>query len=167
MEFSILIRFDLAAEEMWMLTLGTGVAVGEAVEAVTGVRPDLMWPNDVQIGGRKLAGILAEARLEGPDVSFAVVGIGINVAQDVTDFPLELRSLATSLKIVSGSSPQRAVLLSTILERLESIFSTMRLLLSARPVLERTRNFKYPSNILDDEQKLDKIEALFLKVENS
>ncbi len=123
--FSILLRPSLSADGAWMLTLGAGVAVAEAVEAMTGLHPDLMWPNDVLLEGRKLAGILTETRLDGPDVSFAVVGIGINVAQDVTDFPLDLRGSATSLNIVFGHPPERTVLLSRILERLESITRSM------------------------------------------
>ncbi len=124
--FSILLRFKLTVEESWMLTLGAGVAVSEAMEAATGIRPDLMWPNDVLIGRRKLAGILTEARLEGPRIAFAVVGIGINVAQDVTDFPPDLRGRATSVKMASGRTPDRSCLLGTVLERLESVYSALR-----------------------------------------
>lgn len=78
-----------------LLPLAAGVAVAEVVdEAVGGSRPQIKWPNDVLVGGRKIAGILVEGRLQ---ERWAVVGIGLNVAVRTTDFPRELRDRAGTL----------------------------------------------------------------------
>lgn len=71
---------------------------------MTGVRPQIKWPNDLVLGGRKLAGILTEMSLEGESghVSHVVVGIGINVHQQPEDFTGEVADIATSLGPVPG-----------------------------------------------------------------
>jgi BirA family biotin operon repressor/biotin-[acetyl-CoA-carboxylase] ligase len=73
-----------------LLPLAAGVAVAEVV----GPEAQIKWPNDVLVGGRKVAGILVEAR---PQEGWAVAGIGLNVALRMEDFPAELRSTAGSL----------------------------------------------------------------------
>ena len=62
-----------------LLTLASGVAIAEAVRAVTGLPAEIKWPNDVMIGGRKLAGILAEAAVQAGALQFIVVGFGVNL----------------------------------------------------------------------------------------
>jgi BirA family transcriptional regulator, biotin operon repressor / biotin---[acetyl-CoA-carboxylase] ligase len=73
-----------------LLPLATGVAVAEVV----GREAQIKWPNDVLLAGRKVAGILVEGR---PQEGWAVVGVGLNVALRVEDFPTELRSTAGTL----------------------------------------------------------------------
>jgi BirA family biotin operon repressor/biotin-[acetyl-CoA-carboxylase] ligase len=84
-----------------LLPLAAGVAVAEVVArrgaevmAGDGAEPQLKWPNDVLIGGRKVAGVLVEGR---PQESWAVLGIGVNVALREDDFPAELRGRAGTL----------------------------------------------------------------------
>jgi BirA family biotin operon repressor/biotin-[acetyl-CoA-carboxylase] ligase len=78
-----------------LLPLAAGVAVADLVEGlVPGAEAKLKWPNDVLVGGRKVAGILVEGR---PQESWAVVGIGLNVAVRSEDFPGELRARAGTL----------------------------------------------------------------------
>jgi BirA family biotin operon repressor/biotin-[acetyl-CoA-carboxylase] ligase len=78
-----------------LLPLAAGVAVAEVVGAqVVGAQARLKWPNDVLVAGRKVAGILVEGR---PQEGWAVVGIGLNVALRIEDFPVELRSSAGTL----------------------------------------------------------------------
>jgi len=67
---------------------------GLAVADLAGDRAQVKWPNDVLVEGRKVAGVLAEAR---PQVGWAVLGVGVNVALEPTDFPLELRDRAATL----------------------------------------------------------------------
>lgn len=76
-----------------LLPLAAGVAVAELASGL-GADARLKWPNDVQIGGRKVAGILVEGR---PQERWAVLGIGLNVALSEDDFSLELRERATTL----------------------------------------------------------------------
>jgi BirA family transcriptional regulator, biotin operon repressor / biotin---[acetyl-CoA-carboxylase] ligase len=91
-----------------------GLAVTEAIAAETGVTPELRHPNDVLIGGRKVAGVLAEARDER-----VVVGIGINANLTEGQLPVEVDRPATSLLVESGEPVDRARLLASLLERLE------------------------------------------------
>lgn len=82
-----------AVPERSLLPLRVGGAVIEAIESHTGARCGWKWPNDVFLGGRKLAGILCEGFAEG-----VVIGVGINVLQQADDFPPALRPRATSLR---------------------------------------------------------------------
>jgi BirA family biotin operon repressor/biotin-[acetyl-CoA-carboxylase] ligase len=96
------------------LSLVAGAACAEAIEAVMGLEPELKFPNDVLIGGRKVAGILAEAR-EGR----VVLGIGINVNVPEDELPTEVGRPATSLLVEGGRAVDRADLLVALLDRLE------------------------------------------------
>lgn len=109
---SILIRPRLAPAQWPLLSLAAGVAVAHALERTAGVVARLKWPNDVVLGGRKLAGILLESRLTAPGT--VVVGIGINVGQG--QFPAELEATATSVRLVTGRDVDREVLLQAVLE---------------------------------------------------
>jgi BirA family transcriptional regulator, biotin operon repressor / biotin---[acetyl-CoA-carboxylase] ligase len=92
-----------------LLTLTAGVALAEAVEAVTGLHVDLKWPNDLYIARRKLAGILAESSGSSAPGESVVVGYGINVSS--TAFPPELGERATSLESEFGRAVDRRELL--------------------------------------------------------
>jgi len=92
-----------------LLTLAAGVAIAEGITVATGLRPDLKWPNDLQVGRRKLAGILAE----GAAGHQVVLGYGINIA--ATAFPPELRDRTTSIESELGRAVDRAgVLVETL-----------------------------------------------------
>jgi BirA family biotin operon repressor/biotin-[acetyl-CoA-carboxylase] ligase len=98
----------------------TGVAAracGDTIQATTGLEPELKFPNDILVGGRKVAGILAEAR-EGRVV--LGVGINVNVAED--DLPTEVERPATSLLIETGRETDRAELLVELLARFETAY---------------------------------------------
>lgn len=78
------------------------LAAGVAVARVCGPDARIKWPNDVLIDGRKVAGILAEGR---PQESWAVLGVGLNVALRVADLPPELHATATTLGLEPGEIP--------------------------------------------------------------
>lgn len=107
-----------AAEAAAVLPLRVGLALAGAIERLIGRPPGLKWPNDLELDGRKVAGILCEAGGEG-----VVVGIGVNVAQAEADFPPELRAGATSLRLAAGRPPARAALAGLLLERLAPLFT--------------------------------------------
>src|SRR5260370_25124915 len=90
------------------LTMALGLAVAEAITSATGLACDLRWPNDVMIGGRKAAGILAQLA-----DSAAIAGIGINVNHQ--RFPNELTEEATSLRLESGRDQSREQILIALL----------------------------------------------------
>lgn len=92
------------------LSLAAGVAVAESLETL-GLAAEIKWPNDVLVGGRKLAGILVEAADKG-----AIIGIGVNVA--TSGFPGELAASATSMELERGAGVSRTALLELLLESL-------------------------------------------------
>jgi BirA family biotin operon repressor/biotin-[acetyl-CoA-carboxylase] ligase len=90
--------------------LAVGVAVAGAVEAITGLKVDLKWPNDLYVARRKLAGILAEAVGSRSAADFVVCGYGVNVSSAA--YPQEIRDRATSLESELGRPVDRAQLLA-------------------------------------------------------
>jgi BirA family biotin operon repressor/biotin-[acetyl-CoA-carboxylase] ligase len=103
------------------LPLLTGVAVVAAVRGVTGLDATLKWPNDVLIGGRKLAGILAEQSGD-----FVVIGIGLNVATTPGALPSGAGGLRGTSLAIEGADVSREVLLAEILRRLERWYLAFR-----------------------------------------
>jgi BirA family biotin operon repressor/biotin-[acetyl-CoA-carboxylase] ligase len=120
---SLLLRPDLALVEAGRLTILSSVAAVDAVEAISGLRPQIKWPNDLVVNGRKLAGLLIETEPEGARLAFAVVGLGINVRQLADDFSPEVRELATSLFLVTGQLYRRADLLVALMHAFEARLS--------------------------------------------
>jgi BirA family biotin operon repressor/biotin-[acetyl-CoA-carboxylase] ligase len=96
------------------LSLVAGGAVAQAIAEVTGIEPAIKFPNDLLIGMRKVAGILAESS-EGR----VVLGIGVNVNQTAQELPAHTLTPPTSLRVVLGEPVDRARLLAAILLQLE------------------------------------------------
>ncbi len=117
--FSVLLRPRLRPQQMTQLTIAAATAVARAVRAQTSLRPEVKWPNDLLLGGRKFGGILTELSGEQDRVRHAVLGIGLDVNVTASDFPPELRRGATSLRIESGQPVPRAELAVAVLRELE------------------------------------------------
>jgi BirA family biotin operon repressor/biotin-[acetyl-CoA-carboxylase] ligase len=111
---SLQLRPSISPERLPELTGVAARACAETLAAMTGLEPEVKFPNDVLIGGRKVAGILAEAR-EGR----VVLGVGINVNLAEHDLPTEVDLPATSLLVETGRELDRAALLVDLLVRLE------------------------------------------------
>lgn len=121
--FSALVAADAVPGQHWpWLPLLTGVAVAEGVRRATGVHVSLKWPNDVQVGDAKLAGILVE-RVDTADGPRAVVGVGLNVSQTTDELPV---ATATSLLLAGADSLDRARLLGAVLEELGALLERWR-----------------------------------------
>jgi BirA family biotin operon repressor/biotin-[acetyl-CoA-carboxylase] ligase len=114
---SILLRPPVEPSRLPELSLVAGGGVAEAIAEVTGIEPAIKFPNDVLIGGRKVAGILAESS-EGR----VVLGIGVNVNQSEDQLPAGARTTPTSLRLELGEPVDRARLLAAILFRLERAY---------------------------------------------
>jgi BirA family biotin operon repressor/biotin-[acetyl-CoA-carboxylase] ligase len=121
--FSVILRPTAPAEEVNLLPLYVGVAVADAVTRVTGLEVRCKWPNDLLIGGLKVAGILLEGSLKESSIDYVVIGIGLNVNQRT--FPLELAGKATSLALQSGHDYDREELFREIMRSLESRYRAM------------------------------------------
>ena len=107
-----------------LLTLAAGVAIAEAVRAVTGLPAEIKWPNDVVVARRKLAGILAEAALHGSSPQFVVLGFGVNLQPAA--YPPELGSRVTSIEAETSGPADRAFLLAEILAAINARCGDLR-----------------------------------------
>jgi BirA family biotin operon repressor/biotin-[acetyl-CoA-carboxylase] ligase len=124
--FSVLVRVPCAPARIPPIALVAGLAVRDAVAAASGASIAIKWPNDVLVGGRKIAGVLVEAVTAGSRVDAIVIGIGINV--HTRSFPPDIADTATSIALVSSSSsprsasplpPDRASILANVLAVLD------------------------------------------------
>ncbi len=116
---SVLLRPGVEPADAPLLTLATAVAVADACDRACGVAPVCKWPNDLLVGDRKLAGILAEARVAQGRMQHVVVGLGMNVRQEAEDFPPSLRDAATSVTL-AGGRPDLPALLTAYLGALRA-----------------------------------------------
>jgi BirA family biotin operon repressor/biotin-[acetyl-CoA-carboxylase] ligase len=115
---TLILRPD--AERLRRLGMTSPLAVCRAIEATSGLAPAIKWPNDVQIGGRKAAGILIESESQGADVRYALVGTGINVNDPIAD--PEIAGLATSLARELGRDLSREEVLAAFFNEYEDAY---------------------------------------------
>lgn len=122
---SILLRPSwLPARDGFLLTILAAVAAAEALET-SGVTIDLKWPNDLQIGGRKLGGILVETEIVDSRLSWAIIGCGININWNLNTIP-ELAASATSLSTERGHTIPRRPPLQALLTHLDQRYAALR-----------------------------------------
>lgn len=116
--FSVILRPHAKPEALMHLTAMAAVAAARAVEAVSGIYPDIKWTNDLVIGRRKLCGILTEIGIEAEsrEVDYAVVGIGINC--DTVPLPAEVAAMSTSLEAETGGKISRSRLAAALVRAL-------------------------------------------------
>lgn len=119
--FSLLLRPELPLEHWARLTTWAAVGVATAIERQLATAVGVKWPNDLQIRGRKIAGILTET-VFGAAAPCAIVGIGVNVNHELADFPPELAEKAGSLRIASGRVLDRSALAAEILRALGEFY---------------------------------------------
>jgi BirA family transcriptional regulator, biotin operon repressor / biotin---[acetyl-CoA-carboxylase] ligase len=131
---SVLLRPPLTPVQAPALALAAGLAARDAVAEQAGATPDLRWPNDLLVNGKKVCGILTEMYAEPDRIKFVVVGIGLNVNQ--VKMPTELAQIATSLQIETGKSQPRIELLVRLLRRFESYYNQL-LNAGAAPIVAR------------------------------
>jgi BirA family biotin operon repressor/biotin-[acetyl-CoA-carboxylase] ligase len=121
---SVILRPAMAPSEALIFSLAAGLAVRAAVaEIAPQLQADLKWPNDLLLEGKKFCGILTEMNAEVTRVRYLVVGIGVNVNQ--VKFPAELREIATSLRIATGTEWSRVELCAGILKALDREYRSL------------------------------------------
>jgi BirA family biotin operon repressor/biotin-[acetyl-CoA-carboxylase] ligase len=108
-----------------LLPLAAGLAASDAVREAAGFEPRLKWPNDVVHEGRKLGGILSEAVSGGEGGGFAVVGIGLNAGHGSADFPEDIRSASTSVRLAAGRAVPLEALLGALCRTLERWYNVL------------------------------------------
>lgn len=123
---SVLLKPDMRPQQVTQLTVAASTAVARAIQAETGLAPEVKWPNDILLRGRKVAGILTELSAELDRVKHVILGMGIDVNLNATDFPAAMRKLATSLKIETGHTINRANLAVAVLKELDRDYGRIR-----------------------------------------
>jgi BirA family biotin operon repressor/biotin-[acetyl-CoA-carboxylase] ligase len=116
---SVVLRGSRRLDAPTLVVAAVGLGLAEGLERVTGARVEIKWPNDLWCRGRKLAGILVESRGFSPERPSFVAGMGINVNHSETDFPPDVREIATSLALRTGRRHDRSAVLRSVLEALE------------------------------------------------
>lgn len=114
---SIVLRPRRLARELTLLPLAVGLAAAECVDAWAPGAARIKWPNDVRVGGAKLAGVLVEGALRGEHFQHVIVGVGLNVRGERP--PADLGAVATTLRAVCGREVPRRDVLAALMSALE------------------------------------------------
>jgi BirA family transcriptional regulator, biotin operon repressor / biotin---[acetyl-CoA-carboxylase] ligase len=120
---SLVLRPKISPMGVSKITLMSAVALAETLSSLTRVPVRIKWPNDLLLGGKKVAGILTEISGDMDAVNYVVVGLGLNV--NTAAFPEELRDKATSLRMETAQSFSRAEILKEYLGRWENGYKTL------------------------------------------
>lgn len=124
--FSILLMPKISPAKITLISLMAAIATVEAIiEVITGYLDiDIKWPNDILINKRKVAGILVESGFEGNNLSYVIIGIGVNLQQKA--FPIDLNRPATSLLLETGLLIEREIFLPILLEKLATWYQILK-----------------------------------------
>lgn len=120
--FSIVLYPNIPPQRGMLVTMVSSVAVVHGIEETTGLTPEIKWPNDLLINGRKVCGILTELEAEMDRINYTVVGIGINVNNQLEK---ELQKTATTLKQEIGARVSRVELLRSILKSFDENYNRL------------------------------------------
>lgn len=120
---SVVLRPAIMPHEAPQLTFLSAVAVARAIEQATALEPEIKWPNDVLISGRKVAGLLNEMSAETDRVNFVILGIGVNLNMTLAQFPADVRTPATSLLLEQGLPVNRAQFAARMLGELDRLYT--------------------------------------------
>ena len=116
---SILLRPSLRLSEVPKITLMAAVAAARAIQAETRLSPEIKWPNDILLGGKKVAGILTEMNAESDRINYVVIGIGMNVNSLQKDLP----DRATSISEELGRPVDRTKLAQALFEEMDKAYA--------------------------------------------
>ena len=122
---SILLRPKLSPAHVAQITLMAAVALAEVVERFVPQKPAIKWPNDILIGGKKLAGILTEAACSAERVEYVILGIGVNLNYACSAMPEEIRRRATSVLEAGGRPVQRESFLQRLIQGVERCYGEL------------------------------------------
>ena len=116
---SVILRPSIAC--LPSLIMLASLAAMHSIDAITGLKPQLKWPNDVLISGKKVCGILIESKIQADTADYAIIGIGVNVNLRLADFP-EIVAIATSLSHELRREVPRLKLIQRLLVEIERLY---------------------------------------------
>src|SRR6266404_4593418 len=122
--FSILLRPKIQINDSAQLTIWAIEAIADVIRTELSLEPAIKLPNDIQVHGRKVAGVLVEMRAQEKAPHLAIVGVGINVNQSMEDFPPELQSRAISLALALHRPVERQKFAVAVLQNLDRTYRT-------------------------------------------
>ncbi|MBN1901604.1 biotin--[acetyl-CoA-carboxylase] ligase [Candidatus Sumerlaeota bacterium] len=117
--FSLVLFPGNAPSHLRLLTMTMALSLCEAVRSHLGLKPEVKWPNDVLINGKKVCGILTEMMKTQEGEQAVIMGVGLNVNQNASAFPAEIRNSATSLSLEKSLKIPRLPLLAAIMKAFE------------------------------------------------
>lgn len=117
---TLMLKPDIKPDNASMLTLVAALAVAAAIRKCTKRPAGIKWPNDIVMNGKKVCGILTEMSAQIDYVNHIVIGIGVNVHNEI--FPKELAQMATSLYLETNEHQNRAALIEEIWEQFEQYY---------------------------------------------
>jgi BirA family biotin operon repressor/biotin-[acetyl-CoA-carboxylase] ligase len=117
--FSALLRPLLPGDQLAALSLVCAVAIAEGLEEIGGIQAGLKWPNDIRLGGKKIAGILLEYESSGAATSAVIAGVGLNLKSPSVGYPDEFASRTTSMEAAGCRLPPEGEILRALLNRLD------------------------------------------------
>jgi len=142
--FSLLLRPNLDAVDVPLITLVTGLACRDVLFDVCGVQAGIKWPNDLYLGDKKVGGILCENSFDtgvNPVQPTVVIGVGININSRLSDFPAELRPLVTTLFEETGKKHNIEVCLECFVEKISAYVESLPT--KRETLLDQWRNHDY------------------------
>ena len=123
---SIIIRPECPAQKLLHLTCAAAVAAADGIAAATGLCPGIKWTNDLVVDRKKVGGILTELSLDASgNVSYAIIGIGINCNQSAGEFPADIADIASSLHLCTSQTIDRSTVIAAILIALQHMWDTL------------------------------------------
>jgi BirA family biotin operon repressor/biotin-[acetyl-CoA-carboxylase] ligase len=122
---SVILKPKLPPARTPQITLTAAVALAETVQSFFGAPPAIKWPNDIMVGGKKLAGILTESSCDSNRVHFVVVGVGVNLNLPADLLPEEIRGRATSLLILTNKTIDRTAFAGQLIQDLDRCYGEL------------------------------------------
>ena len=122
---SLILTPDICFQLVPMIGLMAGCAVADVIKLHTGIDAGVKWPNDVEIEGMKVAGILSEANIDSDILTHVILGIGVNLNFTSTSLPNEVRAIATTVMDVTGKSVNLNIFTRQLLRRLDELYSIL------------------------------------------
>lgn len=120
--FSIVLYPKISSQSVMLITMASSISVAQGIEEITGINSVIKWPNDLLINEKKVCGILTEIDAEMDSINYTVVGIGINVNNELEK---ELQKTATTLKLEIGTQVPKVELLKSILKSFDEKYSRL------------------------------------------
>jgi BirA family biotin operon repressor/biotin-[acetyl-CoA-carboxylase] ligase len=124
--FSIILRPEVKAKDVFKITFLTAVAVAKTIRKMFKLNAEIEWPNDILVNGKKVCGILTETSIRGETVDSVVVGVGINANVDIDFFPKDFKKTVTTLASEVKREVDREKFLHALLKELEAYYKMFK-----------------------------------------